>query len=71
MPYEQKEGQCGLFMKVSQKGETFYSGKILIDGKEYWINIFKNKFHSGMPGDNKPVMNAMLKPVGKYDPDRG
>lgn len=35
---------CGLWEKRSAKsGNKYYNGKITIDGKDYWINMFLNE----------------------------
>lgn len=59
---EQKtmEAKTGLWEKTSQAGKLYYSGKITVEGKEYWANMFVNEQKT--PGDNKPDMNLILKP---------
>lgn len=36
------EIKTGLWKKKSQKGNTYYSGKFQIDGKDYYLTLFKN-----------------------------
>lgn len=41
-----------IWLKTSQKGTKYYSGKIVIDGREIYINMFKNTKKT--PGSNLP-----------------
>lgn len=38
-----EEYRTGLWEKKSEKGNTYYSGKIKLDGKEYKLQLFKTE----------------------------
>jgi len=35
-------GKAGLWQKQSQKGNTYFGGKMELDGKEYFVSLFDN-----------------------------
>lgn len=47
----------GLFKKTSKNGFEFYSNKIEIDGKKYWVTLFDNNPVEG----NRPPFTIKLK----------
>lgn len=53
------EAKTGLWEKTSQAGNLYYSGKLTIEGKEYWANVYVNEINTG---DKRPDMNLVLKP---------
>lgn len=54
------EKQCGLWAKDGQYGE-YFSGKIKVEGKEYYVNLYKNVSDN----ENAPVYKVKLNPVDK------
>ena len=50
----------GFWTKTAASGLQYWSGSITVEGKEYWMNLFRNERKE--KGDNKPVMNLQLKP---------
>jgi hypothetical protein len=50
------EIKTGLWKKQSKKGNSYYSGKIKIEDKEYWVRIFKNNKEN----DKQPDLNLFL-----------
>jgi hypothetical protein len=48
------------WQKHSEAAGTYYSGKVTVNGTEYFINIFRNKHKE--EGDRKPDLNILLKP---------
>ena len=52
--------KTGLWKKTSKNGNTYYSGKIKIEEKEYYVNVFNNNFKKS---DNSPDISLTLKPV--------
>lgn len=51
-----KELETGLWTKVSRHGTNYYSGKILVEGKPYWVRLFKNN----KSNDKQPDLKLML-----------
>src|SRR5690606_26981866 len=52
--------KCGLWKKESNNGGApYYGGKIEINGREYWVNLYKN---DRKEADNHPDLNLILKP---------
>lgn len=50
------ELKTGLWKKQSKKGNSYYSGKIKIEDKEYWVRLFKNNKEN----DKQPDLNLIL-----------
>jgi hypothetical protein len=50
--------RTGLWEKDSDRG-SYYSGKIEIGGREYWVNLYKN---DRKETDSQPDLNLQLKP---------
>lgn len=50
------EIKTGLWKKQSKKGNSYYSGKIKIEDKEYWVRIFKNNKEN----EKQPDLNLFL-----------
>lgn len=50
------EIKTGLWKKQSKKGNSYYSGKIKIEEKEYWVRIFKNNKEN----EKQPDLNLFL-----------
>lgn len=51
------EIKTGLWKKESKRGNIYYSGKIKIENKEYYINLFKNN----KTNEKQPDFNIILK----------
>lgn len=51
------EIKTGLWKKESKKGNIYYSGKIKIENKEYYINLFTNN----KTNEKQPDFNIILK----------
>ncbi len=48
----------GLWLKRSKKDDSiYYNGSLSLDGREYWINVFKNKWKKE---DKHPDLNMVL-----------
>lgn len=56
------EIKAGMWKKVSQKGNTYYSGKIKIENKEYYLTLFKNN----KTNEKQPDLNIFLKDSINY-----
>lgn len=63
MAYEKQEGDFTLNQKTSKAGNTYWSGKVSVGGKDYWITLFDGekdgqygKFRSGniKPAEPRP-----------------
>lgn len=52
------EYKTGLWEKKSQKGNTYYSGKIKIGTEEYYINLFSN---TNKTSEKAPDFNILIK----------
>jgi hypothetical protein len=50
------ELKTGLWKKQSKKGNSYYSGKIKIEDKEYWVRLFKNNKEN----EKQPDLNLIL-----------
>lgn len=50
------EIKTGLWKKQSKKGNTYYSGQIKIEDKEYWVRILKNNKEN----NKQPDLNLFL-----------
>lgn len=53
--------KTGLWKTESKKGTNYYSGKIKINGKEYYISIFKNEKKKDNSPDLMLYMNEKEK----------
>lgn len=52
--------RTGLWKKDSNNGgDSYYGGKIEVDGREYWVNLYKN---DRKETDTHPDLNLVLKP---------
>ena len=56
----------GLWEKTSQKGNTYYSGKIKIDEKEYYLTLFKNN----KTNEKQPDFKVFLKDSINYQENK-
>lgn len=52
--------KTGLWNKEGPNG-PYYSGKITVNGYEYWVNLYKNDRKTE---DRHPDLNLILKPRG-------
>jgi hypothetical protein len=57
------EIKCGLWEKTNNKGTHYFCGKIFIDGKGYFVNLFENtkKF-----SERSPDFNIIMNPSENY-----
>lgn len=53
------EIKTGLWKKQSKKGNSYYSGRIKIEDKEYWVRILKNNKEN----EKQPDLNLFLDKV--------
>lgn len=77
--YERKHGDFTMFEQMDKKSDKHadFNGKILLDGKEYWISGWKkkskngDKFISGRVGNevNAKPSESFSKPAKKHDSD--
>lgn len=58
----EKNKYFGAWVKESQKGLKYINGKIEIDGKGYWISLFKNE---NKTKEKSPDYNISVKEAGK------
>lgn len=56
---ENKNKYYGAWVKTSKKGDKFINGKIEINGKTYYINIFTNTKKE--KGSKQPDYNILVK----------
>ncbi|MCK9578737.1 DUF736 domain-containing protein [bacterium] len=47
-----------LWEKKSKNGNTYYSGNIMINGQEHYINIMKNKYYQ--ENTKRPIYDILL-----------
>lgn len=52
-----KEYKTGLWQKKSEKGTTYYTGKIKIEEQEYKVVLFKNN----KTNEKQPDLNILIK----------
>lgn len=52
-----KEYKTGLWQKKSEKGTTYYTGKIKIEEQEYRLTLFKNN----KTNEKQPDLNILIK----------
>jgi hypothetical protein len=52
-----EEYRAGLWKKESQKGNTYYSGKLKIGDKEYQCSLFKNN----KTNEKQPDLNLIVR----------
>ena len=52
-----EEYRCGLWKKESNKGTTYYSGKLKIGEKEYQLTLFKNN----KTNEKQPDLNILVR----------
>ena len=52
-----EEYRAGLWKKESQKGNTYYSGKLKIGDKEYQVSLFKNN----KTNEKQPDLNIIVR----------
>lgn len=62
----QEQINTWVWKKTSQKGLNYLNGAIEIDGKEYWVNIFKNNKQKDIQPDYNLVLNPK-EPKPKQD----
>ena len=56
-----------LWEKTTQKGDTYYSGNVEINGEKFYVSFFKNNKHEG----NQPMWRTIDKKPSPDLPDRG
>lgn len=56
---ERNELKGALWLKESEKAGKYMGGNVQIDGKEYFINVFKNRHKEK---ETHPDYNVLLKP---------
>lgn len=61
MSDERNELKGAAWLKESEAAGKYMSGKVQINGAEYFINIFRNKHKTE---DKHPDCNILLKPKG-------
>lgn len=49
----------GLWKKKSQQGNNYYSGKVCLNGVEYWCNLFDNS-EKRQENKNRPHLNIVF-----------
>ena len=54
----ENEIKTGLWKKQSQKGTSYYSGSVDIEGKKYWVTLFVNDTKRT---EKSPDMNLLLR----------
>lgn len=60
--------RTGLWKKESNNGGApYYGGSIEVDGREYWVNLYKN---DRKESDKHPDLNLQLKPKEGGAPQR-
>lgn len=62
---ENQKPNGALWTKTSKAGNEYFSGKITIEGKEYYISAVKNK--KSTPENRQPNYNIYLKDEVKKD----
>lgn len=62
----------GLWKKISKKGKPYYASKapIEINGKRYWISLFKNLKEESTQDLNLFLNEAEDRPQNKQEPER-
>ena len=57
----------GLWKKQTQQGGPKYVGTAVVDGKEYWLNVYPNAYKRL---DKHPEFTFNLVPKGQNDADK-
>ena len=52
-----EEYRCALWKKESSKGNTYYSGKLKLENKEYQLTLFKNN----KTNEKQPDLNILIR----------
>lgn len=53
-----KDESFGLWSKTAQSGLEYYGGQCKLDGKEYWLTLFKKNKET----DKQPDYSLLIKP---------
>lgn len=62
-----EEYRAGLWKKESQKGNTYYSGKLKIGDKEFQVSLFKNNKTNEKQPDLNIIVRDSINTQGKQE----
>ena len=62
-----EEYRTGLWKKESQKGNTYYSGKLKIGDKEFQVSLFKNNKTNEKQPDLNIIVRDSINTQGKQE----